>query len=376
MKRRWLGIVALGMAGLGLAAIAVQSSQGLPVSRAVERHLLYVAVPGIRNYVEWGGVGVLVYDMEDHHRLLKRIPTLSAGSGESPEPVKGICASASTGRLYLSTPARLLCIDLVTEKLLWNRVYDGGCDRMSISPDGSTIYAPNFEGDYWTVIDAATGSVVTRIETHSGSHNTIYGLDGKHVYLAGVRSKLLSVADTRTHATTGSVGPFSDSIRPFTVNARQTLCFVNVNGLLGFEVGSIQDGKRLYRVEVKGFEKGAVKRHGCPSHGIALTPDEKEIWLCDGANAMLHIFDATVIPPRQTANVKLKDQPGWLTFSLDGRYCYPSTGDVVDTRTRHIEAELQDESGRPVQSEKLMEIVFSGTKPVRTGDQFGLGRKL
>jgi len=60
MKRRWLGIVALGMAGLGLAAIAVQSSQGLPVSRAVERHLLYVAVPGIRNYVEWGGVRFLV----------------------------------------------------------------------------------------------------------------------------------------------------------------------------------------------------------------------------------------------------------------------------------------------------------------------------
>ena len=90
---------------------------------------------------------------------------------------------------------------------------------------------------------------------------------------------------------------------------------------------------------------------------------------------MLHIFDATAMPPRQSASIKLKDQPGWVTFSLNGRYCYPSTGDVIDTRTRRIEAELQDESGRPVQSEKLMEIVFSGTKPVRTGDQFGLGRK-
>ena len=26
-----------------------------------------------------------------------------------------------------------------------------------------------------------------------------------------------------------TVGPFSQSIRPFTVNGRQTLCFVNVN---------------------------------------------------------------------------------------------------------------------------------------------------
>src|SRR5262249_2791279 len=311
MKRSWLGIVALGLAAMCLATIVARTSRALPGSRAAERHLLYVAVPGIRNYVEWGGVGIPVYDMDNHHRLLKRIPTQTVASGEAPESVKGICASAATGRLYVSTPARLMCIDLATEKQLWNRVYDGGCDRMSISPDGSTIYAPNFEGDYWTVIDAATGSVVTRIETHSGSHNTICGLDGKHVYLAGLKSKLLSVADTRTHATVRSVGPFSDSIRPFTVNARQTLCFVNVNGLLGFEVGSIQDGKRLYRVEVKGFEKGEVKRHGCPSHGIGLTPDEKELWLCDGANSMLHIFDATAMPPRQTASVKVKDQPGW-----------------------------------------------------------------
>ena len=40
-----------------------------------ERRLLYVASPGIRNYVEWGGKGVLVYDIDDGHRLLRRIPS-------------------------------------------------------------------------------------------------------------------------------------------------------------------------------------------------------------------------------------------------------------------------------------------------------------
>jgi DNA-binding beta-propeller fold protein YncE len=347
---------------------------GLPSTRANERHLLYVAVPGIRNYAEWGGVGVLVYDIDDRHRLLRRLQTLAVTPGEPPEAVKGICASARTGRLYVSTPKRLICIDLVTEKLLWNHEYEGGCDRMSISPDGSTIYLPNLEGDYWNVIDATTGDIVRKINTHSGSHNTIYGLDGRRVYLAGLRSRVLSVADARTHSITKSVGPFGDSIRPFTVNGRQSLCFVNVNGLLGFEVGNLEDGKRLFRIEVTGFQKGPVKRHGCPCHGIGLTPDEREVWLCDGANSMVHVFDATAMPPRQVASIKLKDQPGWVTFSLDGRYGYPSTGDVIDARTRQIVAELQDEAGHPVQSEKLMEIVFSGPKPVRTADQFGLGR--
>ena len=35
---------------------------------------------------------------------------------------------------------------------------------------------------------------------------------------------------------------------------------------------------------------------------------------------------------------------------------------------------LKDETGAPVMSEKMVEIQFQGGKPVRVGDQFGLGR--
>jgi hypothetical protein len=40
-----------------------------------------------------------------------------------------------------------------------------------------------------------------------------------------------------------------------------------------------------------------------------------------------------------------------------------------------VVATLQDEAGRAVQSEKVVEVVLSGTAVVRTGDQFGIGRK-
>jgi DNA-binding beta-propeller fold protein YncE len=106
-----------------------------------------------------------------------------------------------------------------------------------------------------------------------------------------------------------------------------------------------------------------------------LTPDEKELWLTDAANSRLHIFDATTMPPKQVKNIKLRDQPGWVTFSIDGTSAYPSTGDVIDTRTKRIVGTLEDETGRNVQSEKLLEIVFAGGKPVRAGDQFGIGQR-
>ena len=355
---------------LGLPALLPGQADG-----AQERHLIYVATPGIRNYVEFGGTGILVFDRDKDHRFVKRIPTWDVPAGQMPENIKGIAANAKTGKIYISTPKRVACLDLTTEKMVWEKTYEGGCDRMALSPDGKVMYVPSFEGPHWHVVDAATGTVISKIEPKSGAHNTVYGPDGAYAYLAGLRSPLLSVADTRTHTVTKTIGPFSHSIRPFTVNGSQTLCFVNVNGLLGFEVGDLRSGKMLHRVEVTGYEKGPVKRHGCPSHGIGLTPDEKEIWLADGANNSVHIFDATVMPPKQMASLKLREQPGWVTFSIDGRYAYPSTGEVFETRTKRMAATLEDETGRQVHSEKLLEIVFKDGKPVRAGDQFGIGAK-
>jgi len=359
-----------------LAVAAIVTCAAAPSQTANGgHHYLYVAEPGIRNYVEYGGIGVLVYDMEDGHKFVKRIPTFPDVPGKDPENVKGIAAHAKTGRLYVSTIKRVAAIDLKTEKIVWEKEYEGGADRLAVSPDGKTLYIPSLEGPHWNVVDAKTGDVITKIVTDSGAHNTIYGPAGKYVYLAGLKMPKLLIANARKQKVVKEVGPFGSMVRPFTINGAETLCFVNVNELLGFEVGDLKTGKMLHRVEVAGYDKGPVKRHGCPSHGIGLTPDEKELWLSDGANERMHIFDATVMPPKQIASIKLRDQPGWVTFSMDGRYAYPSTGEVIDTSTRQVVAALTDEAGRQVQSEKVVEIVMDDGRPSRTGDQFGIGRR-
>jgi len=340
------------------------------------QRLLYVGAPGIRDYLEYGGHGVLVFDIDHGHRFFKRIAFAGVDANGKPLNVKGIAANAFTKRLYVTTTRTLTCLDLLTEKVLWEKAYEGGCDRLALAPDGKVIYLPSLEQAHWYVVDALTGEVIKRLEPGSGAHNTIYGLDGKHAYLAGLKSPLLRVTETKTHTVTHEVGPFGNVIRPFTVNGPETLCFVNVNELLGFEVGDLVTGKMLLRVEVQGFKTGPTKRHGCPSHGIGLTPDEREIWLCDSFNRRLHIFDATASPPKAIESIVLRDEPGWVTFSIDGRYAYPSTGEVIEAATRKIVATLKDEQGAQVQSEKLLELDFVDGHPVRTGDQFGLGRKL
>ena len=352
----------------------LSSSVRAASARSTDRRFLYVAVPGIRNYLERGGHGLLVFDVDRDHAFVKRIPARGLNAQGKPLNVKGVVASAATGRLYVSTLQFVTCFDLRTDQILWEKAYEGGCDRMALSPDGKVMYLPSLEKDHWFAVEALSGDIIKRIDIPSGAHNTLYGADGKFAYLAGLRSPFLRVADTSTHTITKEVGPFAAAIRPFTINGRQTLCFVNINGLLGFEVGDLVTGKKLHRVEVQGFKVGVPKRHGCPSHGIGLTPDEKEIWVCDGPNQRMHIFDATVMPPRQLASIELRDDPGWITFSLDGKLAYPSTGEVVDVATRKIVATLQDETGAAVHSEKVVEVHFAGNNPVRSGDQFGIGR--
>jgi DNA-binding beta-propeller fold protein YncE len=355
------------------AVLFLSSLASFAADGPVERHYLYVAEPGIRDYLKYGGHGLLVFDIDHGHQFVKRIVTGGVNEKGAIMNVKGICASAATGRIYISSLKTLQCIDLKTEKSLWEKSYAGGADRMSITPDGKVMYLPSLEGAFWNVVDAENGEVIAKITPKSGAHNTVVSPDGRWAFLAGLQSKTMTVADAKTQKAASTIGEFGGNVRPFTINGKATLVFACVNDLLGFEVGDVASGKVTARVEVSGFKKGPVLRHGCPSHGIAMTPDEKEIWLSDAFNKQLHVFDVTVTPPKQVAEVALKDEPGWITMSIDGRYLYPSTGEVIDAKTHKVLTSLKDENGGEVQSEKMVEVDFKGDEVLRAGNQFGVG---
>ncbi|MEO8096616.1 MAG: YncE family protein [Acidobacteriota bacterium] len=347
----------------------------------VQRDLLYVAVPGRVNDIGFGGIGILVFDASRDFRFVKRISTWEYPAAQLPENVKGIAVSASLGMIYVSTVKRLAAWDLLTEKKVWEQTYDGGCcDRMALSPDGKTMYVPSFEGPNWYVVDAKTGNLIKNlpVPASAGAHNTIWSLDGTKVFMAGLRSNTMSIADPKTNSVVQTVGPFSNSVRPFTVNGAGTLIYANVNDLLGFQIGDVKTGKVLHTVAVQGYgwSRDRLTGHGCPSHGVALSPDEKEVWVTDGANNKVHIFDNTVTPPKQMMSVAMQDAPFWLTFSANGKWVYSSSGDIIDAGSKKVNATLRDELGRNVQGEKAVEVIYQDGKLLTTVDQFGVGRVL
>jgi len=354
------------------AYIRAKQKSGNTAQDALTKRYLYVATPGIRDYLGYGGHGILVFDIDNNHRFVKRIATKGFHPDGRPSNVKGVAVSVPLNSIFISTIESLQRIDLATDKLVWEKTFEGGCDRMSISPDGKTMYLPSFEKGFWNVVDCATGDIIKKIDVHKRAHNTIYGPAGKYVYLDDIASPWLYIADAKKHELVNKVGPFANFVRPFTVNGKETLTYVTVDSLLGFEVGDLVTGKKLAHVEVKGWNAGPVRRHGNPSHGIALTPDEKEIWLADGHNMRVHVFSASE-PYQQLTTIPVQDMPGWITFSIDGKYVYPSSGEVIETKTRRIIGILRDEFHNNVASEKMVEIDIAGNKSVKAGDQFGIG---
>src|SRR5215475_9605342 len=122
-QRRWhfcflAGAALVTLAALGLSCGEANSDQSR--GKGKSGRFLYVAAPGIRNYLEFGGAGILVFDMDHGHQFVKRIQT-PASQAAKPENIKGICANATTQKLYFTTLTKLYCLDLHKERTLWEK---------------------------------------------------------------------------------------------------------------------------------------------------------------------------------------------------------------------------------------------------------------
>src|SRR5437762_9656813 len=95
-----------------------KSGRGV-IPQSITKRYLYVAVPGIRDYLGYGGHGILVFDIDNNHRFVKRIATKGLHPDGTPSNVKGVVVSVALNSIYISTIESLQRIDLATDKLVW-----------------------------------------------------------------------------------------------------------------------------------------------------------------------------------------------------------------------------------------------------------------
>jgi len=69
------------------------------VSTEAARKLLYVAEPGIRDYLEYGGHGVLVFDISAEHKFVRRIPMGGLEKREAAKCERDLCERGDAAAL-------------------------------------------------------------------------------------------------------------------------------------------------------------------------------------------------------------------------------------------------------------------------------------
>jgi YVTN family beta-propeller protein len=253
----------------------------------------------------------------------------------------GMVATASGDRIFITLEntkgerGELLWFDPISDTVTRRMTIGPRPNQLAVTPDGSIAYIPCDDATWW-VVDAAKGEVVTRIATGGRPHNTLCSPDGRRMYLGPKGSYHVLIADTATHKLVGEI-PLSDAPRPLALSKDGTRLYANVDTLLGFEVADTARREVIRRVEADVPEE--LLRKASRSHGIALRPGEKELWMCDVFHDRTYVFDLTTEPPKQVATIVMKGGGYWLTFSPDGTRCYIServgnTVAVIDADTR------------------------------------------
>src|SRR6202166_2614946 len=303
-----------------------------------DRRLVYVTLPGGtaggQFSSEMNGVGIVVLDVDRNFEFVKRIPTWNVPASMSPEEVSGVAASPTTNMIYLATRGRLAAFDLGTDQKAWENTYDGTCcERPELTLDGKTLVVGSDLKDFWYVIDAQSGALKGKIQAPKSNfaHNMALSPDGKTAFMApnGVTMTVGDVASMKAIRTI----TFSDHVRPFVINHDATRVYANLNNLLGFEIADVKTGEVIKRIEAPAEmwkdkwanrDKPGVRffGHGCPTHGIALTPDESELWVVDNINYGVLVYDNTGEWPVYRSTFPTTASADWITMGLDGRYAY------------------------------------------------------
>lgn len=212
-------------------------------------------------------------------------------------------------------------------------------NQIACTPDGHFVYIPCNDETYW-VIDAQKKEVVTKIHTGGRPHNTQASRDGKRMFLSPMGNPFrVTMVDVESgHQVIGEI-PFGNSVRPPALSNDGKRLYQHIDGLMGFQVADVEQRKVIATVEHK--IPPALAKEGSRCHGLALRPDQKEIWSCNTAHKLVHVHDVTRDDFPEIAAVPMIGQVYWLCFTPDSKFCYVSVRSenkicVVETESKQV----------------------------------------
>ncbi len=285
----------------------------------------------------------------DHVDVIDPVTNKVVLKVEGIEVPHGVAFSPDGKRAYITceSESTLWATDTKTGKLIAKAMLSGHPNNLSVSNDGKYAFvgiavAPGAVD----VIDTATMKLAKSIPVKGAIHNTYVTPDGKYVVAGSIPGKMITVIDEKTQEIAWEL-PVEAGVRPMAfdkaADGSTAHIYAQLSNLHGFIVVDFKSHKVAQTVKLPDEPVNGKAESAAPSHGIAVSPDNKTMWV--NSSIASGIFEYSLPDLKVLGYVKTGKVPDWVTFTPDGKTVYVANSGLnmvsaVDTASRKEVAQI------------------------------------
>jgi YVTN family beta-propeller protein len=277
----------------------------------------------------------------DSVNVIDPVTNKTVGLLEGIEAAHGVTGSPDGSQIYVSNESESTVdvFDAKTYKLIKKVKLSGHPNNLAVAKDGRIVVAIARDPGSLEIIDGKTLTSTKRIQTNGRLHNTYVTPDSKFAYMGSTRTNILTVVDLAKEEIAWEVN-LGKGVRPMTAemnpDGSTKRIFVQVSELDGVRVVDFAQKKQVSVIEnPKLPNRPAFIEHrlDSPSHGVAVSPDQKTLWITSIPQNAVFVYDLADLKLKGHVEMPTVDLPGgkklssvanWATFTPDGKQIYIS----------------------------------------------------
>lgn len=243
--------------------------------------------------------------------------------------VHGVCAPADGRRLFatIESEKNLKIIDTATDEITATIPLTGTPNQCASTPDGHYVDVPIRDGNGVDIVDTNQKKVVKVLPIHV-PHNGYDADDNQRIFVSSMGDDEIDMIDLQKMEYIDKI-PVGGIPRPYVVTNDERTIYSALTDFHGFVIASIPERKVIQRVELPPAPPAAcVLEPRTPTHGLALTPDGRELWVTSLGDSGVYVYD--VATKKISSEIPVGKCPNWITITPDGRYVAVSNSDSDD----------------------------------------------
>lgn len=268
------------------------------------------------------------------------------GDIKAGERVHGVCTDPEGKRLFLTveTDHTLRIVDPATQAQIGMVKVSGKPNECAVTPHGKYVAVPIRDGDLVDIVDVAEQKVVKALPIKE-PHNAVNTGSDRYMYVSSMGSDEVDLIDLEKMDYAAHI-PVGGRPRPYVISPDGKTMYVALANLHGFSIVDIPSKKVLDKVQMPSehatLRPLKFETQDTLTHGLALTPDGKELWVSSLLDDCVYIYDVQL--KKVVASVRTGEGPNWIVITPDGRYVCVSNTDTNDVSI--IDAKARREVAR------------------------------